>query len=144
MHEAAQRVCRLMRAIYGLKQAGRAWFLKFAREVLNSGFWQCLSDPSMCLLMDKLGNLLCLLYADNGIVAGTSQTAVVAAFTTISKAYDIRDMGKPTNFLGIRTSHNRAARTLTINQSDCCTELVSRYHLPRPWTPASTSRPKVR
>ena len=53
-------VCRLMRAIYGLKQAGRAWFLKFKRELLNSGF-QCYSDPSMFTLTDDLGNVLCVL-----------------------------------------------------------------------------------
>ena len=123
-------VCRLMRAIYGLKQAGRAWFLKFKRELLNSGFRQCYSDPSMFTLTDELGNVLCLLYVDDGIIAGASQTAVDAAFAIISKAFEVRDMGEPTNFLGIQISRDRLARTLTIHQSDYCTELVSRYHLP--------------
>ena len=67
---------------------------------------------------------------DDGIIAGASQAAVDATFATISKVFDVRDMGEPTNFLGIQISRDRVARTLTIHQTDYCNELVSRYHLP--------------
>ena len=119
-------VYRLLRAMYGLKQVGCAWI---KRELLNSSFRQCYSDPSLFTLKDELGTVLCLLYVVNGIVAGASQAALEVAFALIGKGFDIRDMGEPTNFLGIQISCDRLIRTLTIHQSDYFSELVSRYHL---------------
>lgn len=44
----ARKVCRLVKAMYGRKQAARAWNLKLVELMLKMGMTQCVSDP--CLL----------------------------------------------------------------------------------------------
>ena len=63
----------------------------------------------MFTLTNELGNVMCLLYVDDGIIAGASQAALDAAFAIISKAFDVRDFGGPTIFLGIQVSSDRVA-----------------------------------
>ena len=41
------KVCRLQKAIYGLKQSPRAWFGKFSEVVLKFGLRHCHSDYSV-------------------------------------------------------------------------------------------------
>ena len=41
------KVCRLHKAIYGLKQSPRAWFGKFSEVVLKFGLQRCHSDHSV-------------------------------------------------------------------------------------------------
>lgn len=38
------KVCKLNKAIYGLKQASRAWNMKFNNYMVKIGFKQCISD----------------------------------------------------------------------------------------------------
>ena len=84
----------------------------------------------MFTLTNELGHVLCLLYVDDGIVAGASQSAVDAAFSIIIKVFDFRDMGEPLNVLGIQILCDRVAQALTIHHSDYCNALLSHYHLP--------------
>ena len=41
------KVCRLHKAIYGLKQSPKAWFSKFSEVVLKFGLQRCHSDHSV-------------------------------------------------------------------------------------------------
>ena len=73
--------------------------------------------------------MLCVVYVDDGIIAGKTQELVEAAFTKLRNAFEIRDMGESTDFRGIQIVRDRAARTLIIHQANNTAELVSRYHI---------------
>ena len=46
--QGENKVCRLKKAIYGLKQSPRAWFEKFNITISDIGFHQCQSDICLC------------------------------------------------------------------------------------------------
>lgn len=55
-------VCRLHKAIYGLKEAPRAWFHRLSSFLLSSEFKCSRADSSMFLNRSSAGTIVLLLY----------------------------------------------------------------------------------
>ena len=70
IHEENEHLL-LMKTIYGLVQASRIYYKKYAGMMKDLGFERCKSDP--CLFMKNDHNGLCyiLTYVDDNLVVGT-------------------------------------------------------------------------
>ncbi|GAA0160790.1 transmembrane signal receptor [Lithospermum erythrorhizon] len=55
------RVCKLQKSLYGLKQSLRAWFHKFSKEVKNSGYIQSQADHTIFINHTGNGELTVLI-----------------------------------------------------------------------------------
>ena len=63
-----QRIFRLWRALYGLKQVPRAWFAKFSSTVSQHGFSDSSFDTTLFLRRSGHGITILLLYVDDMII----------------------------------------------------------------------------
>jgi len=65
-------VCRLKKAIHGLKQAPRAWYTALKTVILQLGFHNCKADSS--LFVYSKGSNLCylLIYVDDLVITGNN------------------------------------------------------------------------
>ncbi|KAM1701730.1 hypothetical protein ACFXTH_027076 [Malus domestica] len=63
-------VCKLHKAIYGLKQSPRAWYSKLSSVLMSSGFKRSNVDSSMFTRLGTHGRLVVLVYVDDLIVTG--------------------------------------------------------------------------
>ena len=68
------KVCRLNKAIYGLKQASRAWNLQFHGVLTGLGFKRTHADAGIyvCHQQEGDGPLFVVLYVDDITVMGAS------------------------------------------------------------------------
>lgn len=57
-HEDPRKVCRLRKAIYGLKQTPRFWFAKLSTALIEFGFVQAYSDYSLFTYMFGLKTVM--------------------------------------------------------------------------------------
>lgn len=64
-----RQVCLLRRALYGIKQAPRAWFEKFSSAVFNLGFIQSEADHTMLIHTSALGCTI-LHHLDDIVITG--------------------------------------------------------------------------
>ena len=62
------KVCKLHKAIYGLKQSPRVWFGKFSEVVLKFGLRRCHSDHSLFSHISDRGKILLIVYVDDIII----------------------------------------------------------------------------
>ena len=73
-----QKVCKLHRSIYGLKQSSRQWYLRFHKAILTYDFKMIEEDHCVYVKRsnDKLANLS--LYVDDILIAGNDKEFVFA------------------------------------------------------------------
>jgi hypothetical protein len=110
------RVLRLRRALYGLRQAGRAWNKRLESELRAKGFTQSSADPSLWILRSETGAVLSMFYVDDGLVAARTAAEADALVDLVASMFAIRKLGEPTDFLGIEISRDWQAGTITIDQ----------------------------
>jgi hypothetical protein len=110
-------VLRLHRALYGLRQAPRAWNEHLSGELKARGFVQSDADPALWILYCDAGSVFAMFYVDDGLVAAHTAEEADALVDLIAGIFEIRRMGKPSDMLGIGIEHDRAVGTITIQQS---------------------------
>lgn len=74
----SSQVCKLNRAIYGLKQAPQAWFERLTKTLVQFGFQTSRCDPSLFIHSHSGHCTYILVYVDDIIVTGISTARILA------------------------------------------------------------------
>ena len=121
-------VCHLQRALYGLRQAPRAWHKKLKSTLLELGFAESESDPGLFSLQltDNYPTFV-LVYVDDMLLVSDEITKVMDVIDKLSKAFALKDMGEAAVFVGLEIDRNPSAGTLKVSQSRMALDIVSRY-----------------
>ena len=121
-------VWRLLKAIYGLKQAGRQWKKRLDTIMKELGFNKSAADDCLYIkTVDGLIEVVVLVYVDDMTVAGPKLKHVEDFKRDIAKQVTVMDMGELRFILGIEVTRNRAMRTITCNQTAYIREVLTRY-----------------
>lgn len=75
---ASTYVCKLVKSIYDLKQAPRRWFVKFATALKKYNFHQSHSDNSLFTLKINGAFIAILVYVDDILITGSSDSLISA------------------------------------------------------------------
>ncbi|KAL2227763.1 UNVERIFIED_CONTAM: Retrovirus-related Pol polyprotein from transposon RE2 [Sesamum indicum] len=99
-------VCKLLRSIYGLKQASRQWNVELTAKLTEFGFKQ--SGHDHCLFTkDVDGDLLALLvYVDDILVTSASLQHIQSVKNYLHSLFTIKDLGEARYFLGLEIGRN--------------------------------------
>ena len=99
--EHPNHVCLLKKSLYGVKQAPRAWYYRFATFLTSIGLQSSKLDAS--LFIYRQGNTLAylLLYVDNMILTASSTPMLNRLICTLSSEFAITDLGSLHYFLDI-------------------------------------------
>ena len=95
------KVHKLNKALYGLRQAPRAWNIKLNRILQEFGFTRCSKEPSLYKREDKKGVLMVCVYVDDLHVTGSSLASTVEFKQEMASKFEMSDLGRLTYYLGI-------------------------------------------
>ena len=98
------RVCRLRRALYGLKQTPRAWFAKFSSTISQHGFSGSSFDTTLFLRRSYHGITILLLYVDDMIITGDDMQGIQDIKHFLGRQFEMKDLGPLNYFLGLEVS----------------------------------------
>ncbi|KAK4404691.1 Vacuolar protein sorting-associated protein 52 A [Sesamum angolense] len=93
--EKQRMVCKLKKAIYGLKQSPRAWFDKFSRIIGEFGFSRCQADHSVFVQTTTSGMVVLAVYVDDILITGSDLVGIEEAKTYLQKHFVTKDLGRP-------------------------------------------------
>ncbi len=100
------RVWRLHRALYGLRQAPRAWHKRLSEELSCHGIMPSKAAPSLYTKQTADGSKAVLLvWVDDILYGSTSKQGVDMLKQVLMSSFSSRDLGKPKMFLNMCVQH---------------------------------------
>ncbi|GMJ03309.1 cysteine-rich RLK (RECEPTOR-like protein kinase) 8 [Hibiscus trionum] len=116
------RVCRLRKSLYELKQASKNWFQKFSGSLREIGFTQSGADNSLFTYMQGPFFTTILVYVDDVILAGNDPVTIKHVKSHLDSMFRIKDLGKLKYFLGIEVARNKEG--IVLNQRKYTLDLL--------------------
>ena len=105
-------VCRLNRALYGLKQSPRVWYKTLATFLNGLGFSPLPSDAAIF----SKGNTYIAIYVDDLLIAGPNKPDVQALKHALSQRFKMTDLGPCSYYLGMAVTRDRSRHIIRLNQ----------------------------
>jgi hypothetical protein len=123
---------KLLKALYGTKQAGREWYLLFDSFLKSLGFKPNRADHCFyTLVVNDSEYVLLLLYVDDVIIASSSEALTLHYVSIIGKRFRISYSGNLTSYLNIGISHDRVKKTVSMSQERYIEEMIEEYQIPK-------------
>lgn len=115
-------VCKLLRAIYGLHQSGRAWFGELHKTLVKLGFKKL--DWANCVYTFN-NHIVLLLYVDDFVLFGKSKRHIDNVVNLLSKHFDLKILGRTKKLLGVEFEEE--GNSVLIHQSLYIEDICNRF-----------------
>jgi hypothetical protein len=142
------KIIKLLRALYGLRQSPLLWHKNLSKALRDFGFTEV---PGIsCLFSD--GKILVFFFVDDIVSIGYPryEREMEAFERQICSRYEMKCLGEPQWFLGIRIIRNRETRRIWLCQDSFMEKIASKFipkhrqGKPRPSTPLPATFQRAR
>lgn len=125
--DGTNKVCKLQRSLYGLKQASRCWNRKFKEFIQLFGFVACGADS--CVFVSRKDGKLTILaiHVDDGLIVSDDNQCIERALTHLQAHFEITSM-KVGCFLGLEIEQ-RPDGSIFIHQSAYARRVLKRFNM---------------
>lgn len=123
------KVCKLKRAIYGLKQSSRAWNKKVDDFLQKLGYKKSELEP--CLYTKKQNGLLTVitLYVDDFFIFSNDPENTNSLKQSLSNEFKITDLGEAKQCLGVRIVGDRKTNVITLDQETYIDQVLRNFNM---------------
>nr|GEV02354.1 zinc finger, CCHC-type [Tanacetum cinerariifolium] len=127
MHGNEDKVCKLIKTFYGLKQAHKKWYQKFDEVVLSNGYLLNQAEKCVYSKFDEFGKgFIIFLYVDDMLIFSTDQVQVDLTKEFLSSRLSMKDIGEVDVILGIRIEHE--SNGIAISQSYYIENVLKKFN----------------
>ncbi|KAG8491206.1 hypothetical protein CXB51_014365 [Gossypium anomalum] len=118
----------LQKALYGLRQASRAWFNKLKQFLSSVGFTVSRSDASLFVQITSSTTLYVLVYVDDIIITCNDSTAITSFIEQLYAMFSLKNMGNLYYFLGVEVMRSSSG-SVNLCQRKYIQDLLARSSL---------------
>ncbi|WVZ57337.1 hypothetical protein U9M48_007731 [Paspalum notatum var. saurae] len=119
------KVCKLLKSLYGPKQAPKQWHEKFDTTLTSAGF--AVNEADSCVYYRYGGGkgvILCL-YVDDILIFGTDIDVINEVKSFLSTKFDMKDAGEADVILNIKLIKDESG--ITLSQTHYVEKVLSRF-----------------
>ena len=128
-HGQESKVCKLMRSIYGLKQASRSWNIRFDEAIKSFGFSQNMDEPCVYKRVSGSTITFLVLYVDDILLIGNDVGAMSSIKIWLSSHFAMKDLGEASYILEIKLFRDRKKRLLGLSQVNYIDKILARFSM---------------
>jgi len=121
---------RLLRSIYGLKQAGELWYQLLNKLILQQGFTRLMHDQCVYIKRDDLTNTvtIIIIYVDDVLFIGNNRGQINESISELSKAFTkLTGTTDITRYIGIDIERDLEKHTIKLSQKPYTEKYVSEH-----------------
>jgi hypothetical protein len=122
-------VKRLLKSLYGLKQAGRLWYDTLTRALKSLGFRASMANPGVFIARVNGHFLILAVHVDDCVLTGSLSEQIAEYKLKLNFCYALTDLGPVHWLLGIKVTRDRAAHTKSLSQKAYIDAILSRFTL---------------
>ena len=120
------KVCRLLKSLYGLKQSGRSWYETLDKKLLREGMKKCKAEPCIYYRQTERTIIILLVYVDDLILISSNQEGIEYTKTMLKRNFEMKDLGELNYILGIQIK-KQPDGSITLNQSKYILEILEEF-----------------
>ncbi|GJU64890.1 zinc finger, CCHC-type containing protein [Tanacetum coccineum] len=109
------KVYKLTKALYGLRQAPRAWNVKLDQTLKSLDFKKCNLEQAVYTKRSKTSTLIVGVYVDDLIITGTPKKELEVFKSQMEETFEMSDLGLLAYYLGIEVT--QTGGEITIKQT---------------------------
>nr|GEV49755.1 putative ribonuclease H-like domain-containing protein [Tanacetum cinerariifolium] len=139
------KVYKVVKALYGLHQAPRAWYETLANYLLENGFYRGKIDQTLFIKKQKRDILLVQIYVDDIIFGATNEDLCKSFKKLMKDKFQMSSMGELTFFLGLQVKQKNDG--IFISQDKYVAKILRKYGLTKgksASTPIDTEKPLLK
>ena len=114
--------CKLLKSLYGLKQASQKWFEKLSLLLLSYGYQQAQADHSLFIKAIGSDFTALIIYVDDIVLTGNSVEEINSIKNVLDCNFRIKDIAILKYFLGLEVAHSDAG--ISFYQRKYCLDLL--------------------
>ncbi|GKD53446.1 putative ribonuclease H-like domain-containing protein, partial [Tanacetum coccineum] len=139
------KVYKVVKALYGLHQAPRAWYETLAKYLLDNGFHRGKIDQTLFIKKQKGDILLVQVYVDDIIFGSTKKELCTEFEKLMHNKFQISSMGELTFFLGLQVKQKEDG--IFISQDKYVADILRKFSfidVRTASTPMDTEKPLLK
>ncbi|PWA92889.1 zinc finger, CCHC-type [Artemisia annua] len=109
------KVYKLIKALYGLRQAPRAWNVKLDQTLKSLNFKKCNLEQAVYTKRNKNSTIIVGVYVDDLIITGTPKKELESFKSQMEEKFEMSDLGLLAYYLGIEVT--QTGGEITIKQT---------------------------
>ena len=122
------KVYRLIKALYDLKQSPRTWYSKIDAFFHESGFIRSENEPTLYMKRQSDGEFLVVcLYVDDMIYMGSCESIINEFRSSMMAKFEMTDLGLLQYFLGLEVKQNEEG--IFVCQKKFATDLLKKFNM---------------
>ncbi|GKF87965.1 putative ribonuclease H-like domain-containing protein [Tanacetum coccineum] len=125
--EHPTKVYKVVKALYGLYQAPRAWYATLSTFLVKHGYRRGTIDKTLFIRRNKKDIMLVQVYVDDIIFGSTNKSWCDEFEALMQSKFQMSSMGKLTFFLGLQVKQNKGG--IFISQDKYVAEILKKFDL---------------
>jgi hypothetical protein len=117
---------KVHKSLYGLKQAGRIWYLHLSQYLVKCGFKTNESSPCLFIKRNEAEIAIIGIYVDDIVMVG-SDAAVAAAMAALKAKFKVKDLGMLSFCLGLQVS--QTPKGVLLHQASYIKKVLKRFNM---------------